>query len=542
MKIENSNTIGGLWLCEKFSLPLVNSLPVQSQIGARRLTISSENGTTETYQEMMRPDSTLRGHLTFHLKHEVVNLELLSRLFSKKPTAELVEWITSEPTSQYAKRAGFLYEWMTGSVLDLAGAKVGGNYVDALSSEDMVVAHAGVSNGRWRVRDNMPGTREFCPTVRLTNQTVAAMGVDCQKMLGELQVEFGSEMLLKSAVWLTLRESRSSFQIEGEADKKDRIERFADVLHNFTGQGEPPLDHESLAMLQKSILGEATSIRLPGIRKSPVFVGQTLRYQEVIHYVAPPAEDVQAMLAGIGKFLGRTAGQSPVMRAAVASFGFVYIHPLADGNGRVHRFLINDILRRDGAVPEPLIVPVSGLITRDAQERRAYDQVLDSFSKSLMQAYAGVSRFEGVAVEYEDGITSNFIFDANEDARHAWRFMDYTQHVQFMGDVLEKAIHQEMRGEALYLRNHFRARLAVKEVIEMPDHQVDRVIRSIEQTNGTLSGVLAKEIPYLTKPGIWKLVCEGVESAMKSDSTAKDSLDATYAGRQDARTSASKSG
>lgn len=36
------------------------------------------------------------------------------------------------------------------------------------------------------------------------------------------------------------------------------------------------------------------------------------------------------------------------MRSAVAAFGFVYIHPLADGNGRVHRFLVNDILRRDG--------------------------------------------------------------------------------------------------------------------------------------------------------------------------------------------------
>lgn len=147
--------------------------------------------------------------------------------------------------------------------------------------------------------------------------------------------------------------------------------------------------------------------------------------------------------------------------------------------------------------------------------------MLDSFSKPLMLAYAGASRFEGAATEYEDGISSNFIFNANDDARHAWRFMDYTQHVQFMGEVLEKTIHQEMRDEALYLRNHFRARHAVKEVIEMPDHQVDRVIRSIEQTNGTLSGVLAKEIPFLTRPGIWKLVCNGVANAFKAGSPAE---------------------
>lgn len=43
----------------------------------------------------------------------------------------------------------------------------------------------------------------------------------------------------------------------------------------------------------------------------------------------------------------RSGSDDGAMCSAVASFGFVYIHPLADGNGRVHRFLINDVLRRD---------------------------------------------------------------------------------------------------------------------------------------------------------------------------------------------------
>ena len=67
----------------------------------------------------------------------------------------------------------------------------------------------------------------------------------------------------------------------------------------------------------------------------------------------------------------RTQGQPTVMRSAVAAFGFVYIHPLADGNGRVHRFLINDILRRDGTVQDPMVLPVSSLIASDQAERRS---------------------------------------------------------------------------------------------------------------------------------------------------------------------------
>lgn len=516
MQSKPTSAIGGQWLSEQFNLNLVSALAVQSQIGARRHSASSVASTCETYQEIMRPDGTLRGHLRFHLKHEPINLEMLSRLFAKSNNAceaDLILWIECESTSQYARRAGFLYEWLTGNQLAVNGEKIGGNYVDALNPNDLVVASTSHMIGRWRVRDNMPGTREFCPTVRLSTHAKAAMAVDCTMMLQDLQVEFGAEMLLKSAVWLTLRESRSSFQIEGEIDKKDRIERFAEVLHSFTGQGKPPLDHDSLAMLQRAILGEATSIRQPGVRKSPVFIGQTIGYQEVIHYVAPPSGDVPGMLEGLATFLNKTTGQSPVMRAAVASFGFVYIHPMADGNGRVHRFLINDVLRRDGSVPAPLIVPVSGLIASNADERQKYDEVLDTVSKPLMVFYKSASRLSGPAIAYEDGIYSNFIFEATDDARHAWRFIDYTPHVQFMGDALERAIYLDMRVQALFIRNHQLARNAIKEVIEMPDAQVDRVIRSIQQNNGILSGVLAKEIPYLTNPGMWEMVCEAVAAS-----------------------------
>ncbi|WP_308813335.1 Fic family protein [Pseudomonas capeferrum] len=42
---------------------------------------------------------------------------------------------------------------------------------------------------------------------------------------------------------------------------------------------------------------------------------------------------------GLRVFLERAEGQSRVMRSAIAAFGFVYIHPLADGNGRVRNHL-----------------------------------------------------------------------------------------------------------------------------------------------------------------------------------------------------------
>ncbi|MCM2364740.1 hypothetical protein [Pseudomonas sp. SR18] len=72
-----------------------------------------------------------------------------------------------------------------------------------------------------------------------------------------------------------------------------------------------------------------------------------------------------------------------------------------------------------------------------------------------------------------------------------------------------------MREESRYLRSHGRARAALKDVVEMPDQQADRVLRSIEQNQGELSNVLAKEMPVLREPGVWDEIVEAVSAAVQ---------------------------
>jgi Fic family protein len=37
-----------------------------------------------------------------------------------------------------------------------------------------------------------------------------------------------------------------------------------------------------------------------------------------------------------------------ILAAAIIAFGFVFIHPFVDGNGRIHRFLIHpELIRND---------------------------------------------------------------------------------------------------------------------------------------------------------------------------------------------------
>ena len=132
-----------------------------------------------------------------------------------------------------------------------------------------------------------------------------------------------------------------------EEQHTDRIRRFAAVMERCCGQYDAPLSPDTLADLQQQILGPRATRY--GLRRSPVFVGEFDGFTEVVPYIAPHWDHSSALLSGLGTFAERTAGAAPLVRAAVLSFGFVYIHPMADGNGRISRFLINDVLRRDGA-------------------------------------------------------------------------------------------------------------------------------------------------------------------------------------------------
>ena len=215
-EMEAPDPIGAAWLVVRHCIDLVMPLAVQSRIGGRRNTELTNGIWVETFVESMRPSANLRGHLTFQLKHEVPHLEMLSRLFERVDSDELVAWIEDEPSGQYARKAGFLYEWLRGRQLNVAIA-MAGSYVEVLDERKLVAASPGrsVPNRRWRVRDNLPGSPAFCPMVRKMREWHQAVADDLPRLLADLALEFGEDLLMRSAVWMTLRESKSSFAIEG---------------------------------------------------------------------------------------------------------------------------------------------------------------------------------------------------------------------------------------------------------------------------------------------------------------------------------------
>lgn len=98
-------------------------------------------------------------------------------------------------------------------------------------------------------------------------------------------------------------------------------------------------------------------------------------------------------------------------------------------------------------------------------------------------------------------------------ARPVWRYLDLSQHVAYMADLVQRTIREDMLEESRYVRSHAQARAAIKDIVEMPDVQIDRVIRSVQANQGRLSGVLAREMPILDKPDIWQAIVAAVDQA-----------------------------
>ena len=127
MGLYVSDWIGYQWLAEHYRVSPVQAFRTDSVIAKSRATLREDGYVHEYYPPVARPPGTLAAHLAFALKHEGIHLEFLARLFDLVPVTELGAWVASEPTGQYARRAGFFYEYLTGRRLAFSGV-VAGNY------------------------------------------------------------------------------------------------------------------------------------------------------------------------------------------------------------------------------------------------------------------------------------------------------------------------------------------------------------------------------------------------------------------------------
>lgn len=488
---KQSGDAGYKWLSEAYGVNPVQSFRVRSEIGTSRSTRSDRGFVVNTYPRSYAPEPNWRAHLSFAFKYEGFDLDFLSRFFAAIGPDPVAEWAQQEPVGVYARRCGFLYEWLTGHEISGLG-DAGGNYVDLLDGERCLAASRPEKVRRWRINNNLPGTRDFCPMVALDELDLPTSAALKQEIEGLID-QYGFDTIERAVNWLTVKESRASFEIESEGQEDDRIRRLARAMETHCGRIESALSNEGMLEIQGAIMGQAATL---GLRGSPVFVGSiTSTGQQWIDYLAPHHDDVPRLMNGLREYERRTRGSNSLARAAALSFGFVYIHPLVDGNGRLSRFLINDILRRDGFLPEPMILPVSAVISENSARRKQYDAALERLSRPLMFRVRDNCTF-GETKVYPDGVRSNLHVTDWESVASTWRYPDLTYQSRYLVDVIKHSLTHGLKDEAIFLTRFDAARTALKEVIEGRDEDYAQIIRSIS-LNGSVSSRLRKTYPQV---------------------------------------------
>ena len=107
--------------------------------------------------------------------------------------------------------------------------------------------------------------------------------------------------------------------------------------------------------------------------KGPMQVVSGAIGREKVHYQAPPAPVLKKEMAAFIKWVNNEKALDPLMKAALAHFWFVTLHPFEDGNGRIARAIADLLLARSDGSPQRFYSMSAQIRT----ERKRYYDILE---------------------------------------------------------------------------------------------------------------------------------------------------------------------
>lgn len=415
------------------------------------------------------PEATLYGHLTFALRYEGIDLSVLSALFKQISKAEIEEIIQNKPAGSYARRIWFLFEYLTDYKLDVSDKSQRG-YIDLV---DPKIQYAGPARNskRHRVCNNLPGVKNFCPLIRRTEKLDALIDQDLSKEALESVGAIHPDVLMRAASFLLLEDSKASYAIEGETPPHNRAERWGRII----GQaGKTPLSKAELERLQKEVIVDSRFIHM-GYRDEGGFIGSHDRSTNmpIPSHISAKHQDLDALMEGLIETasLLKDSDFPPVLAATLIAFGFVFIHPFEDGNGRLHRYLLHHVLIETGFTPKGLVFPVSSIILKRITD---YVTALEAYSKPRLSF-----------VEWRATDKGNV--EVLKETIDLYRFFDATAQAEFFYECVHETITKALPDEVKYLQRYDEMKAFVNNYIDMPDRTADLLIRFLHQNDGKLS-------------------------------------------------------
>ena len=418
----------------------------------------------------------LVDHLLFALKYEGIELQILAEALPKIAGGDLIVRLRESPTGAYIRKACCLWEWFSGAELSDLPA-IAGPYEPLFDPEKYVTGELR-RNQKWRINFNGLGSLRYCPTVRLTPLIKTGIGGDILGRTKAFLASLGPTNADRALSWAYLSETDSSFAIEREAPNQSKSESFVALLQQ--AHEKLPLTEDYLADLQSATItnpfGKAACFR----HEQNWLRSGGLRGASSVTYVPPSPELLSELMPVFLEMANGLPQQiDPIVAASVASFGFVFLHPFMDGNGRLSRFLFHHALCRSGRLEKGLLLPVSVAMKRQEAD---YLKALQSFSAPARKLWK---------VTWLDEDRFDFKFNG---ADTIYRFWDATPGVEFGYRMAEQALDVDLRQETEFLASFDRIASALNEAFDVRSNDQHVLVISALQNGGRVSSNRRKKL------------------------------------------------
>lgn len=173
------------------------------------------------------------------------------------------------------------------------------------------------------------------------------------------------------------------------------VDGLVEVLLDATREYARPLDRQRLCGWQAALFPSGYSglhpVRAGELRgDDPMQVVSGGIGRETVHFVAPPRVGLEAELENfLAWFNASTTGLDGLVRAGLAHFWFVTLHPFEDGNGRLARAITDMALSQDERQPMRLF----SLSAQILRERESYYRILEQTQRGGLNVTEWLSWF-----------------------------------------------------------------------------------------------------------------------------------------------------
>lgn len=177
---------------------------------------------------------------------------------------------------------------------------------------------------------------------------------------------------------------RLSIDVAGLKPVKREVEGIVEVMLDATQGFRKPLTKTRVCAWQTNLFPAGRS-GLRGVtigswrtpEDGPMQVVSGPFGREKVHFEAPHAERLESEMSAFLQWFNTNEQLDPVLKAAIAHFWFVTIHPFDDGNGRIARAIADmSLARADG-----IAMRFYSMSTEIERSRKQYYRILEQQQK-----------------------------------------------------------------------------------------------------------------------------------------------------------------